>query len=185
MPKVGDWDGPIHGQLGQLEDRGDTVTCHVCGGAYRSLASHIWQAHDVSAAEYRAFFGLGIQRALAAGDLRDLLAARTTAALAEGRLAVDVERLRTQGFRTSEQAAQASERSHSHERPEVDRSRRDHGSRLGQRYGIEAGFGPGPRSESLRANISKALTGKPKSEEHRRKISAAVRAAHARKREQS
>jgi hypothetical protein len=31
LPKLGDWDGPIHGQLGVLATDGDKVECHVCG----------------------------------------------------------------------------------------------------------------------------------------------------------
>lgn len=49
-----------HGFVGvvlQTED-GTKLQCHVCGGLFRSLASHIQLAHEITAKEYRKKFSL-------------------------------------------------------------------------------------------------------------------------------
>ena len=58
LPELGDWEGPLFGELGVLVHEGDTVQCHACGGYFRSLASHAFLAHGLRGAEYRALFGL-------------------------------------------------------------------------------------------------------------------------------
>ncbi|WP_405573622.1 MucR family transcriptional regulator [Streptomyces phaeochromogenes] len=55
---------PDFGRLIRDEDA-DTVICHVCGRAFRSLGSHV-RAHGMTAAEYRQEFGLLRTRALSA-----------------------------------------------------------------------------------------------------------------------
>ncbi|MFD0261116.1 MucR family transcriptional regulator [Kitasatospora indigofera] len=66
-----------HAERGRLmrDEEADTVLCHVCGRAFRSLGSHV-RAHGLTAAEYREEFGLLRTRALSA---RDLSRARSTA----------------------------------------------------------------------------------------------------------
>lgn len=58
LPSLGSI-APFHGQLGVRNDAGDKVECHICGGWFVSLASHIWQGHDMFVREYRSAFGLG------------------------------------------------------------------------------------------------------------------------------
>src|SRR5436190_24328321 len=72
LPACGDWEGPIYGELGVLAETpdGDQVRCHACGGWYRSLATHAVRAHGLTAAEYRAIFGLRARTALAGAALR-------------------------------------------------------------------------------------------------------------------
>ena len=48
----------VYGSHGVLDREGDTITCHLCGRAFRSLARHIRRAHGLSAAAYRERFGL-------------------------------------------------------------------------------------------------------------------------------
>src|SRR5579871_3294368 len=62
LPELGSWSGPMFGQLGVLAQHGDLVECHICGQAFRMLASHVWRRHDVWADEYRAYFGLSAKR---------------------------------------------------------------------------------------------------------------------------
>lgn len=49
---------PYFGALGERNDDGERVECHVCGGWFYSIGSHSWAAHDLTAAEYRTAFGL-------------------------------------------------------------------------------------------------------------------------------
>lgn len=42
LPELGDWDGPIYGQLGVLATDGQRVECHMCGRWYKLLPSHVW-----------------------------------------------------------------------------------------------------------------------------------------------
>jgi hypothetical protein len=70
----------LFGQLGRLDTNGDRLTCHLCGGGYRSLGQHAVRAHGLSADAYRATFGLRQSTGLVAPSLRELkreLAART------------------------------------------------------------------------------------------------------------
>ncbi|MDE3075684.1 MAG: hypothetical protein KGJ86_09650 [Chloroflexota bacterium] len=53
LPELGDWDGPIYGQLGVLACDGQRVECHARGRWYSLLASHVIQTHGLSPAEYR------------------------------------------------------------------------------------------------------------------------------------
>lgn len=70
LPALGEWDGPIFGELGALAVDGDRVQCHACGLWYRSLASHAAQAHRLLADEYRALFGLNAMTGLVGQTLR-------------------------------------------------------------------------------------------------------------------
>lgn len=58
LPELGDWDGPVYGELGKLRDDGDRAECHVCGQYYQHLGNHVWLSHDLTADEYKALFGL-------------------------------------------------------------------------------------------------------------------------------
>jgi len=69
LPELGDWDGPLYGELGVLATDGQRVECHMCGGWYKLLPSHVWRAHGATAAEYRALFGLAAKHGLVSADL--------------------------------------------------------------------------------------------------------------------
>lgn len=71
LPELGDWNGPIYGELGVLEDDGIQVICHCCGRGYQKLGNHILWAHDLTSAEYRAIFGLNATAPLAATAYRN------------------------------------------------------------------------------------------------------------------
>ena len=70
LPRLGDWDGPIFGQLGVLATDGTRVECHLCGLWFKLLASHVRQAHGFSGAAYRSLVGLKTRTALAGPSLR-------------------------------------------------------------------------------------------------------------------
>jgi hypothetical protein len=73
LPDLGEWDGPIHGQLGVLSvDEDGRLVCHACSRAYRSLATHALAAHDLWADEYRAIFGLKATTGLIGPALREI-----------------------------------------------------------------------------------------------------------------
>lgn len=72
LPGLGEWDGPIHGQLGVLATDEDRVVCHICGRVFRALANHVRQAHGLPPQEYRAIFGLRASTSLDAPSLRDV-----------------------------------------------------------------------------------------------------------------
>lgn len=57
LPAEGSWQ-PVNGEVGVRNTDGDRMECHACGGWYRTVAGHAWQAHDLTADEYRALFGL-------------------------------------------------------------------------------------------------------------------------------
>lgn len=65
LPGLGEWDGPIYGELGVLADDGQKVECHCCGEWFVGLGHHIVQ-HDLTKEEYKAIFGLSRNRGLAA-----------------------------------------------------------------------------------------------------------------------
>lgn len=70
-PVLGDWEGPLYGTLGVLAIVGDTVQCHACGGWYRGVGNHVWWTHALTAADYRAIFGLRARTGLVGPSLRD------------------------------------------------------------------------------------------------------------------
>jgi hypothetical protein len=82
-PALGDWDGPILGQLGVLEGDGERVRCHACGFWFKSLAHHAEMLHGLAPDEYRAVFGLRARTALVGRALserrRELAAPRLRA----------------------------------------------------------------------------------------------------------
>jgi len=53
-----------YGQYGVLASDGERVQCHICGHWYISLASHVFQTHNILADEYREQFGLKYTRGL-------------------------------------------------------------------------------------------------------------------------
>lgn len=70
LPRLGDWDGPCFGALGRLNDDGDRIECHVCGGWYRALAKHL-ATHDLTAREYKRLFGFTLTRGLVSQSTSD------------------------------------------------------------------------------------------------------------------
>ena len=72
LPELGDWIRPYFGRLGVLADDGVKVECHICGTYYRFLGNHVVRAHDVTADEYRAYFGLNCTTGLTGPDLRKI-----------------------------------------------------------------------------------------------------------------
>lgn len=83
LPELGEWDGPIHGELGVLavEPDGSRVQCHACGRWFRFLASHVTQVHRLSADEYRALFGLRAQTGLMSPAMKERRREQTAALL--------------------------------------------------------------------------------------------------------
>lgn len=62
LPKLGDWDGPIYGELGVVaRPDGDKAECHICGESFHHVTIHAAWIHDVTAEEYRALFGLTVR----------------------------------------------------------------------------------------------------------------------------
>lgn len=70
LPGLGEWDGVIYGELGILRDDGGRFECHCCGHWYVSLQCHAWRAHDLTADEYRAIFGLNRNTSLQSPQMR-------------------------------------------------------------------------------------------------------------------
>ena len=70
LPELGEWDGPIYGDLGVLNDDGVMQECHCCGEWFVALGIHAYGMHNLTAREYRAIFGLRAKRKLAGGELR-------------------------------------------------------------------------------------------------------------------
>ena len=60
LPQLGEWDRPVHGELGALavESDGSRVQCHACGQWFKAVAHHARQAHLLTPDEYRAIFQL-------------------------------------------------------------------------------------------------------------------------------
>ena len=48
LPALGEWDGPVYGELGVLATDGTRLECHACGGWYVSLAGHALPAHGLA-----------------------------------------------------------------------------------------------------------------------------------------
>lgn len=72
MPEVGEWDGPVFGELGVLthDDEGIRIQCHACGRWYKLLGTHLVKMHGIDSDEYRAYFGLNMGTRLAGNALR-------------------------------------------------------------------------------------------------------------------
>ena len=59
---------PPFGLYGQLNEVAGRLVCHVCGGSYLSVGHHAQRAHGLSAADYRAEFGLNRKTPLCHAD---------------------------------------------------------------------------------------------------------------------
>ena len=70
LPELGDWSGPIYGQLGVLETDDRHVRCHACGAWFEALGGHIRRAHQLLADEYKAMFGLNAGTGLVSPAVR-------------------------------------------------------------------------------------------------------------------
>ena len=69
-PRVGQPVGAgVYGRI--TEDKEGRLICHECGGAYLSLAAHVYQAHGMTAAEYRETYELPRTTKLAAPSVRE------------------------------------------------------------------------------------------------------------------
>lgn len=71
LPRLGDWDGPIHGELGVLDGDGDRVRCHACGEWFVQLGTHAVRTHGLRANVYKAIFGLNRRTGLAGTAYRE------------------------------------------------------------------------------------------------------------------
>src|SRR5918912_1159281 len=69
-PQPEAWEGPIVGEPGVLRTDGDRAECHICGGWYKLLGSHVFHAHGLYAHTYRRLFGLRQRTGLAGEALR-------------------------------------------------------------------------------------------------------------------
>lgn len=76
--RVGERDG--FGRFGVLDDSPDGLLCHECGRRFAHLGLHVFKAHEMTAAEYRAAHGLG-RRGLVAQGTREAIAANARASL--------------------------------------------------------------------------------------------------------
>ncbi len=92
MPKLGEWDGPVYGELGVLNDDGEKLECHCCGEWFVGLNTHIRLNHNLTAREYRSIFGLAATRSLLGP-----VAAATVAQKQKNRLASDPSAFRLSG----------------------------------------------------------------------------------------
>lgn len=71
--KVIQHDLPLFAEV-KLDSEGNPI-CHICGYAFKKLMSHSWQAHGLSAAEYKKKFGLFTTKAVCAESTKELLRA--------------------------------------------------------------------------------------------------------------
>jgi len=76
LPRLGDWSGPMFGELGVLEIGDDGVRCHICGRWFNYLSAHLLRKHGVHPEEYRALFGLRATTRLMSPALRQLFRER-------------------------------------------------------------------------------------------------------------
>jgi hypothetical protein len=58
LPKPGEWNGPLYGELGVLETDGERVVCLLCGRAFAHLGRHVVLTHRLPVDHYRAIAGL-------------------------------------------------------------------------------------------------------------------------------
>jgi ROS/MUCR transcriptional regulator protein len=61
---------PFYGALGEIAEDTTEQQCHVCGLWWKYLAKHTEHAHDLTAVEYRAAFGLAYEQPLKGLALR-------------------------------------------------------------------------------------------------------------------
>jgi hypothetical protein len=74
LPELGDWDGPLFGELGVLAaDEDGRVQCHVCGKHYAALGRHVVLSHELTPDDYRALFGLRATHGLVGPLYRSVL----------------------------------------------------------------------------------------------------------------
>jgi len=57
LPAEGSWQ-PVYGEVGKRNTDGVKMECHACGRWYPWVGKHAAEAHDITAREYRAMFGL-------------------------------------------------------------------------------------------------------------------------------
>jgi hypothetical protein len=69
LPTPDEWVSPIHGRVGVLATDGETLQCHVCGDWFIGLNHHAWNAHNLLAREYKAYFGLNLNTPLVSPDV--------------------------------------------------------------------------------------------------------------------
>jgi hypothetical protein len=70
LPELGEWT-PVYGELGVLAIDDDKAQCHACARWFQNLALHAGRAHDLTAQEYKALFGLNRMTGLIGPALRD------------------------------------------------------------------------------------------------------------------
>jgi hypothetical protein len=75
----------VYGRL--TEDADGRLICHECGGAYLSLAAHVYLAHGMTAAEYRDTYELPRSTKLAAASVRERISRSSSTPEALARLA--------------------------------------------------------------------------------------------------
>lgn len=77
----------MFGDLGVIVSDGVRVQCHVCGRWYKGVGSHAVKAHDMSADDYRAKFGLRYTTSLLGEESTAKLSRALVAAMDVNRLA--------------------------------------------------------------------------------------------------
>lgn len=85
-PRIGQPVGAgVYGRL--TEDAEGRLICHECGGAYLSLAAHVYLAHGLTADEYREVYELPRTTKLAAVSVREQISRSSSEPAALARLA--------------------------------------------------------------------------------------------------
>jgi hypothetical protein len=103
------------------------AVCHVCGEAFGTLNVHVWKAHDLTAAEYKALFGLNRKQGLSGTSTTEKKRDASRRLIAEGRInpnnLVDLrtpeQRVQASAVRRRKQAKNNSRSAETSARPEV------------------------------------------------------------------
>ncbi len=73
--RIGDRDS--YGRYGIVDETTEEFLHHDCGSSFRYLGLHVWNAHQIRAADYRTYHGLR-RKGLVADDLRPVMATNAT-----------------------------------------------------------------------------------------------------------
>lgn len=146
LPKLGEWDGPIYGDLGAVaRPDGNHVECHACGELFTLVLAHAWKRHDLTGEEYRALFGLRLGDRLSGADYAELAAERTRERVKRGELRAGAPLPRATPEQLSARAQRVAERNRALGRPSLgelivarlrtdETYRRTRAERAGHRY---------------------------------------------------
>lgn len=64
---------PKYGKYGEVSfDKDGLPQCHICGGHFKRVATHVRQAHQLSAREYKELHGLNVSKGIISADSAQL-----------------------------------------------------------------------------------------------------------------